>query len=72
MQKRLKSKPQALTNSLSGLKTVRFTGEPISIMPTRDTAVLYARFMHDIQLADRGAAISADYLVIRSMEKPGG
>jgi hypothetical protein len=49
-----------------------FTGEPISIMPTRDTAVLYARFMHDIQRADRGAAISADYLVIRSMEKPGG
>ncbi len=49
-----------------------FTGEPVKMPPPEDTAVLYARFMHDIQQSDRGTAISPDYLVIRSMEKPGG
>ena len=47
-----------------------FTGEPILFPRPKDTAILYAHFMHDIQRTGPGETINADFMVIRSMEKP--
>lgn len=47
-----------------------YLGQPQPFPEDNAPSEMYAWFVHDIQRVERGAAVSQDFLVIRSLENP--